>query len=368
ATTVDVSAPNDWVAGTSGNFPAGQTPPSAIDNTAVTKYLNFDKLNTGLSIAPSGNRVVRALSLISADDAPERDPSSFVIEGSDDGVNFTHITSNAVPPFPTRHYIQSFPFENTNDYNVYRVRFPTVSNPAAANSMQIAEVELLSCQEITSTNDAVSIQFLGPALDVRGVRSLFDRQLDDIRKLEVQHFGTSLPVFVDTIPAAGATVVKGFQLIGAADDFTYPERRPQSVGLFGSHDGTNYAQITSVVPVAPSTNNQIQEFSCVANTNAWTKYRVVFGPPAAGDRLQVGEMRMFGEVIPAAPHLAIRMNGANVLVIWPNVASYALESKTNFNIANWTAVTNAPVLSNGVNTVTLPVSGTPNRFFQLRKP
>src|SRR6185503_19318743 len=105
--------------------------------------------------------------------------------------------------------------------NLYRVLFPTVSNALAANSMQIAEVELLPDQEITSTNDAVTIQFVGPSLDVRGVRSLFDRQLDDIRKLEVQFFvgGGGLPVFVDTIPAAGATVVKGFQVIGAADDF-----------------------------------------------------------------------------------------------------------------------------------------------------
>jgi hypothetical protein len=229
-------------------------------------------------------------------------------------------------------------------------------------------VELLPDPEITSTNDAVTIQFLGPAIDVRGVRSLFDRQLDDIRKLEVQHFGPSLPVFVDTIPAAGATVVKGFQVIGAADDFTYPERRPQSVALFGSNDGTNYVQIASVVPVAPSVNNQIQEFSCVANTNAWTKYRIVFGPPVAGDRLQVGEMRMFGEVVPVAPALAVRASGNNVLVSWPvATAGFSLEARTNFNTPGWLAVTNTPVLSNGLNTVTLPMSGAPIRFFQLRK-
>src|SRR5205085_5797478 len=207
---------------------------------------------------------------------------------------------------------------------------------------------------------------LGPGIDVRGVRSLFDRQLDDIRKLEVQHLVTSLPVFVDTIPAAGATVVKGFQVIGAADDFIYPERRPQSVALFGSTNGTDYVQIASVVPTAPWTNSQIQEFSCVANTNAWTKYRVVFGPPVSGDRLQVGEMRLFGEIIPASPRLAVRHASGNILLSWPNVAGFFLESKTNFNVVGWTAVTNTPTLSNGVNTVTLPMTGVPIRFFHLR--
>jgi hypothetical protein len=283
-------------------------------------------------------------------------------------VNFIRVASNAVPPFPTRHFIQSFSFENTNVYNVYRVIFPTVSNAAAANSMQIGEVELLSYGELTSTNDAVSIVLPGGAVDVRGVRSLFDRQLDDIRKLEVAPISPGLPTFVDTIPAAGPTVVKAFQLIGAADDFSFPQRRPQNVGLFGSNDGTNYAQITFAVPAAPTTNNQIQEFSCASNSNAWSRYRIVFGSPVGGDRIQVGEMRMFGEVEPVAPRLAIRKSGANVLVSWANTVGYNLEAKTNFNFAGWTAVTNTPALSNALNTVTLPSSGAPIQFFRLRKP
>jgi hypothetical protein len=99
---------------------------------------------------------VRALTLISAEDAPERDPSSFVMEGSNDGTNFTRIASNA-PPFAARNHIQSFPLANTNMFNHYRLLFPTVSNAAAANSMQIAEVELLSYPEITSPSRPVSI-------------------------------------------------------------------------------------------------------------------------------------------------------------------------------------------------------------------
>jgi hypothetical protein len=53
-------------------------------------------------------------------------------------------------------------------------------------------------------------------------------QLDSIRKLEVAPLTNSNPI-VDIIPAAGATVLKGFELIGAADDFTFPQRRPSSV-------------------------------------------------------------------------------------------------------------------------------------------
>src|SRR6185503_8076671 len=101
------------------------------------------------------------------------------------------------------------------------------SNAVTANSMQIAEVELLYHGEITSPNDTVSITLPPGANDVRGVGALFDRQLDDIHKLEVAPL-TNTSTIVDIIPA-GATVLKGFELIGAGDDFGFPQRRPTTV-------------------------------------------------------------------------------------------------------------------------------------------
>src|SRR6185436_18094908 len=79
---VDASVPNDLAIGTSPNSPGAEAAAKAIDNDVSSKYLNLDKLNTGLTITPSGQGPVRALTLISANDAPERDPSSFVLEGS----------------------------------------------------------------------------------------------------------------------------------------------------------------------------------------------------------------------------------------------------------------------------------------------
>src|SRR6185436_7433411 len=124
------------------------------------------------------------------------------------------------------------------------VLFPTVSNAATANSMQIAEVELLHYGELTSPSDAVSITLPAGAVDVRGVGALFDRQLDDIRKLEVAPIAGGNTI-VNLTPAVGATLLKGFELIGAADDFGFPARRPSSVTVSGSNDGTNYTTIAN---------------------------------------------------------------------------------------------------------------------------
>jgi hypothetical protein len=363
-TIVDMTTAGDIYIPTSANSPIDETADLAIDNTIMTKYLNFDEFNAGLIIFPSGNRVVQALTLISAEDAPERDPSSYLLEGSDDGINFTQISSNAVPLFIDRHSIQSFNFANTNDYNMYRLRFPSVVNPAAANSMQIAEIELLPYGEITSTNDIVTITMPPGAVDVRGVRSLVDRELGLTNKLEIAPlFGGSNVVNVTL--ANGQQILKSFQLIGASDDFVYPERRPSTVTVAGSNDGTNYTVLRTVIPAAPSTNLQIQEFS-VTNNTGYARYRVTFGPPVGGDRLQVGEMRMFGEPQGAPPVLTVGASGGNIVIRWANTPGFNLEQKATLNALSWSPVGTAPVLSNGVNTVTLPMSG-PTAFFRLRK-
>ena len=140
----DVTQPGDPIVATSGNSPGNEGAERAIDNLLNTKYLNFDKLNAGFTVTPSvGRTLVQGLTLTSANDAPERDPASFTLEGSDDGINFTLIASNSVPPFPSRAFTQTFSFANNTPYAAYRLLFPTVANPAVAGSMQVVEVELL---------------------------------------------------------------------------------------------------------------------------------------------------------------------------------------------------------------------------------
>ena len=58
-------------------------------------------------------------------------------------MNFTEIASGDVPSFGARFERQEVSFANDTAYNTYKLIFPTVVNPDAANSMQIAEVELL---------------------------------------------------------------------------------------------------------------------------------------------------------------------------------------------------------------------------------
>jgi hypothetical protein len=160
----DVTHPGDPIYILDGSSPAAETVDHAIDNL-VQKYLNFDAFDTaapyvgpqGFVVQPSvGPTIVRGLRIYTANDVEARDPADVVIEGSNDGgFTWTLISSNALAlPSgrntvttetidPLRHFNQEVRFANDTAYTSYRVQFYNVKNNATANSVQIAEIELL---------------------------------------------------------------------------------------------------------------------------------------------------------------------------------------------------------------------------------
>jgi hypothetical protein len=138
----------------------------AIDNT-TTKYLNFADYGSGFIVTPRvGPSLVRGIRLYTANDAPERDPASFVLEGaqSPDGPFTVIYASNITLPGqgpgpadgptngrnpsgqtinPNVHDYAEVLFPNGTNYASYRVTFPTLRDGLQANAMQIGEVELL---------------------------------------------------------------------------------------------------------------------------------------------------------------------------------------------------------------------------------
>ncbi|MBC7808616.1 MAG: discoidin domain-containing protein [Akkermansiaceae bacterium] len=127
----------------SGNFPGGENPANVIDNDFGTKYLNFDETGTFLTFTPLLTQtVVTELAITSANDAPERDPASFLLAGSNDGVNFTTISDGSFPDFTARFQEQVVTFSNDTAYQFYRLTIPTIRDAGAANSIQFAEVRL----------------------------------------------------------------------------------------------------------------------------------------------------------------------------------------------------------------------------------
>ena len=141
----------------SGPPPAAEGVEHAIDGV-TQKYLNFLDLGSGFAVTPSlGPTVVTGLRLFTANDAVERDPASYLLEGSTSGFGgaWTLISTGAlalpdgrnaggsIAIDPAVHFNQTVLFANSAWYTSYRITFPTLKDAAAANSMQIAELQLL---------------------------------------------------------------------------------------------------------------------------------------------------------------------------------------------------------------------------------
>ena len=70
-------------------------------------------------------------------------------------------------------------------------------------------------------------------------------------------------------------------------------------------------------------------------------------------------------IVPEAPVMTILPSNRNLILTWlTNATGFVLQSTTNLASPVWTTNSAAPVVLDGQNTVTNPISGT-QQFFQL---
>ena len=125
---------------TSNNSPSNETAVNAFDGNPNTKYLNFDKQNAGVTVRLSQGRVVQKFTITTANDSPERDPASYKLYGSNDGVTWTLIKEGPLSLSDSRFAVSGeISVDNTNAYVYYFMLFPSIKNNSG-NSVQIAEV------------------------------------------------------------------------------------------------------------------------------------------------------------------------------------------------------------------------------------
>lgn len=129
----------------SGENAAGkETKDKAFDGDSATKWLTFNDSGWIQYAYPNGDAVtVDEYRITSANDSPERDPRDWQFKGSNDGKNWKTLDSRSGVTFPGRFHTRSFTFNNANPYKMYRLNISSNQDPVTANSMQLAELELL---------------------------------------------------------------------------------------------------------------------------------------------------------------------------------------------------------------------------------
>jgi hypothetical protein len=167
---MDVTSPSDAVEAygdESNGFHGGSASPALAIDDSTAKFINggsgfsatagFPPFGgpAGLIVTPTvGSTIVTGLRVYTADGNPERDPINYTLEGSSDGTTFTVISSGPLALPDTRNAagnvispltqgVQEVLFNNASAYTTYRLSFTNVRDGNAANSVQVAEIELL---------------------------------------------------------------------------------------------------------------------------------------------------------------------------------------------------------------------------------
>ena len=151
----DITAPGNPIIGIpdNGNWPGTQSPSAVIDGNINTEYIHYDgdSVPSGFAVTPRASQsTVYAISFTTGGGASSCDPKKFSLYGSNDAVlavsgSWTPIIENFSTYMSTTRHFTGNPinFINTVAYTHYKVMFPDIRNPASADSMQIAEVELI---------------------------------------------------------------------------------------------------------------------------------------------------------------------------------------------------------------------------------
>ena len=136
-------------------YPGAEGPEYVVDGDPNTKYLNFGKANTGVIVTPTTSGSVATMLITTANDAAERDPTSYELFGTNDPIvsasnsdgnaeAWTLISSGSLDTPTARFATAAVAIGSTDTYASYKIVFPTLRNADGANSMQLADLQLLT--------------------------------------------------------------------------------------------------------------------------------------------------------------------------------------------------------------------------------
>lgn len=250
---------------------------------------------------------VTRMILATANDSPERDPASYVLEGSNDGSSWSNISSGALA-LPADRNIgiadsglnhQSITFANSTAFSQYRLTFPTVRDAGTANSMQIAGVSLLGLYNpgpnVLEMQSFVVGAFGSGAYP--GSESPAEA-VDNNAETKFLNFGKEGNGLTFSAPTGQNSIITGLTLSQANDA---PARDVTSFTLRGSTDGVNFTDIVTNQPIASDMGVFEGNTVSFANATAYRDYQfIVNGLRSSGDAnsFQFSEIQLHGSLVP----------------------------------------------------------------------
>jgi len=129
----------------SGENPPYDTKEMAFDGSVMTKWRTFeDSAWIQYDLPGDMAKAVSGYTVSSGDDHPERDPKSWRVLGSEDGINYVPLDVRTDQTFAGRCTMNSYYFNNITPYKIYRMEIFSNNDPDLADSIQIADFFTMS--------------------------------------------------------------------------------------------------------------------------------------------------------------------------------------------------------------------------------
>ena len=334
ASAANIFQPGDFIiaidttGASQSNSPGAEGVASVFDGNPLTKYLNFGEERSGFIVTPSGGpSTVQSFAITTANDSPERDPASYSLFGTNSPiVSGVHSLGNAEPwtlistgslSLPTDRQTSGgfVDIVNGASFTSYRMVFDTVRNAAAANSMQIADIQFFSAAGgagtslLSAGNAAVPID-----LDFNPPTSNFPAGeapafvIDGNIGTKYLNFGQAGSGFIIT-PQVGPSVISGFEIFTANDA---PERDPAGYTIYGTNSAISSTQNSTGSAESwtllqngflslPTDRGVASGEIPVTGAGAFTSYKVVFDSVrnnGTANSMQIADIQFYGTVIP----------------------------------------------------------------------
>jgi hypothetical protein len=114
----------------------------AFDGSAATRWLAQGTTTAWIAYAFAGlaQNVVTSYSISSPNEWPDTDPSSWTLDGSNDGTVWTTLDSRMSQTFASRQETKFYSFANTVAYSRYRLN--VTMNNGSPNNVHVGEIQL----------------------------------------------------------------------------------------------------------------------------------------------------------------------------------------------------------------------------------
>lgn len=271
----------------------------AFDGDSQTKWLDNTAVPTAeapawASVALAEPQAVNMLALVSANDAPERDPENFSLLASNDGESWLTLGQWAGISFSGRAERQGFTVANALGYSHYRLNIS--KNKGDSALMQVAEIELIGPQvqaQDHSDNAAALVTERAAISDGEAGTMAFD---NDPATKWLDNGGVPSPEAPSwlEISLPVPVIVNTFALTSANDA---PERDPENFRLLGSNDGESWHALGDWAGESFAARAERRSFSLL-NGRSFSHYRIEISKNKGDNSLmQVAEFELIGPVL-----------------------------------------------------------------------